>query len=444
MLVLLSSVFANPSDSLGYDLETQVEWAEAATLVHADVGSPPPFLIGAADVEPLSQETAERFPFSTTVKLEMNWGSVSTVCSGVLVHDAHVLTAGHCIYDHALGGWAPEVRVIPGLTGTYQPFGSAQATVMHTYSGWADQGLRDYDFALIALDRPLGKSQVAGSLMVSSYDDASYSGLSLNMNHYPAAAWGGGTTMHHSYDEILGVQTHTFHHALDSTGGSSGGGMYTYNADTGERLVHAVNVAEASIDGVPSYNISTRVTLSRMVDIRRWVMEDPVPQDLADLAPQGVSAWQNGDWLQLQLSLANVGTLPVDGVEVAVRVQGGPVLHTATLDLDPFVDSQLTVDEFIGDLEPGTWWIEVAIDPDNAIAEWDEMDNTFVVGAVVIQAPENTPDDDPWGSWDTGAGTWNSTPEPSEEPQGGCSTTGGVGLMAGLGWLALAAVRRRS
>jgi len=169
-----------------------------------------------------------------------------------------------------------------------------------------------------------------------------------------------------------------------------------------------------------------------------------VPQDLADLAPQGVSAWQNGDWLQLQLSLANVGTLPVDGVEVAVRVQGGPVLHTATLDLDPFVDSQLTVDEFIGDLEPGTWWIEVAIDPDNAIAEWDEMDNTFVVGAVVIQAPENTPDDDPWGSWDTGAGTWNSTPEPSEEPQGGCSTTGGVGLMAGLGWLALAAVRRRS
>ncbi|KKM77923.1 hypothetical protein LCGC14_1365200, partial [marine sediment metagenome] len=46
------------------------------------------------------------------------------------------LTAGHNVYLHDNGGWASSVEVVPGMNGTYEPFGSAMVTDMRSYTGF--------------------------------------------------------------------------------------------------------------------------------------------------------------------------------------------------------------------------------------------------------------------------------------------------------------------
>ena len=42
------------------------------------------------------------------------------------------MTAGHCVYDASLGGWAEWVRIYPGSNGGTSPYGVHYASVLHT------------------------------------------------------------------------------------------------------------------------------------------------------------------------------------------------------------------------------------------------------------------------------------------------------------------------
>src|SRR5690606_22285898 len=69
-----------------------------------------------------------------------------------------VITAGHVVFMHDHGGWAREVRVVPGRTPQGAPFGEALSTRFHSVAGWtqnADLGF-DYGAVMLPADRRFG------------------------------------------------------------------------------------------------------------------------------------------------------------------------------------------------------------------------------------------------------------------------------------------------
>jgi len=52
--------------------------------------------------------------------------------SGAIIDEFHVLTCGHNVYLHDNGGWASSVEVIPGMDGSYEPFGSAMVVIINS------------------------------------------------------------------------------------------------------------------------------------------------------------------------------------------------------------------------------------------------------------------------------------------------------------------------
>jgi len=109
-----------------------------------------------------SAATSEKFPYRVNCKLRMkfpgssgNWGG-----SGVLIDPYHVMTAGHCVYDRDLGGYAESIKVIPAYDddrSDQEPFGSASWNGCRLiWTGWVSNRQFKHDIAIIRLDRPIG------------------------------------------------------------------------------------------------------------------------------------------------------------------------------------------------------------------------------------------------------------------------------------------------
>ena len=112
------------------------------------------------------------FPWRAVVYLDV-WaagavGGSSPVlqCSGIFIGPNVVLTASHCLYGPVLGGWASDVRVVPGKNGSVEPFGYTWADTMFLPRGWItgiNAGLppssyAQYDRAIMIVERPSATS----------------------------------------------------------------------------------------------------------------------------------------------------------------------------------------------------------------------------------------------------------------------------------------------
>jgi V8-like Glu-specific endopeptidase len=103
------------------------------------------------------------FPIRTAVKLySINDGYFSN-CSGTLVNEKFVLTSAHCIkgYQRPSYNWSSGTLIAPAFNnGAFQEgFDSSQVKKYYIFKGFSDTGLGDSDgdFALLELEKPLGK-----------------------------------------------------------------------------------------------------------------------------------------------------------------------------------------------------------------------------------------------------------------------------------------------
>ncbi len=81
----------------------------------------------------------DEYPWSSICKLYITAAdNTKWIGSGAIIDEFHVLTAGHNVYSHDNGGWASSVEVVPGMDGTYEPFGSAMVIDMRSYTGWTE------------------------------------------------------------------------------------------------------------------------------------------------------------------------------------------------------------------------------------------------------------------------------------------------------------------
>ncbi len=91
----------------------------------------------------------------------LNIGSRS-FCTGALIAENLVLTAGHCLYDHATGSLArpDEIEFLAGWRGgRAAAYRGARRVVVHP--GYIENGARrSVDLALIELDRPIRNTSI--------------------------------------------------------------------------------------------------------------------------------------------------------------------------------------------------------------------------------------------------------------------------------------------
>lgn len=215
-------------------------------------------VIGADDRVKISPTTA--YPWRAMTKLRMTFPSGRQfICSGAMVGAKYTLTAGHCVFSHDEGGWARSIEVIPGLDGTYKPYGSAFATYMRSYVGWTQNQDSNHDFALITLDRTIGNS--TGWFGYASY--GTVDGLTANLGGYPGDL-DGGLRLYYHHGTINSSTSNRVSYTIDTAGGQSGSGVYRIN--NGSRYIFAVHT-----NGGTTSNSGTRITSGKFSDLQAWI-----------------------------------------------------------------------------------------------------------------------------------------------------------------------------
>lgn len=176
-------------------------------------------LVGPDDRKKVTKTTT--FPNSAICYIEMKFPGDSATYVGTawMYGDRVAVTAGHCVYDHSLGGWAEWVRVYPGKNGSKSPFGSYYATTLHTSTNYIKNASSDFDWGLLQFSENIGSK--------TGYFGAKYGtvkvGQSIIVRGYPSEKKKQMWTMSGT---ISAVSLRRLGYFIDTTGGQSGAPVY--------------------------------------------------------------------------------------------------------------------------------------------------------------------------------------------------------------------------
>jgi V8-like Glu-specific endopeptidase len=100
-------------------------------------------------------DKAHQWPYTAVGHLQHRKG----VCTGVMISNRAVLTAGHCIYSRKRRAWQENLVFIPArhrVNGQFiEPYGRIPYLTATTYSGWVQNGddkdALQYDLAVVRL-----------------------------------------------------------------------------------------------------------------------------------------------------------------------------------------------------------------------------------------------------------------------------------------------------
>ncbi len=187
------------------------------------------------------------------------------ICSGTLIADptnndrSIVITAGHCSYDEADGGFArnwtfyPEFDTNATYTCSQSKWGCWVATALAVHNGFAQAGgfntqatTYDWSFAVLkngGFGNNLAETALGGT-MAKTFTAPSVGSQTFNFG-YPAAGKYHGYDLTYCADQIFNDSLNenlTLGVDCDMTGGSSGGPwLGSFNTSTGAGIVDSVN-----------------------------------------------------------------------------------------------------------------------------------------------------------------------------------------------------------
>jgi V8-like Glu-specific endopeptidase len=223
---------------------------------------------------------------SGKVLFTMNSGDY--ICSGTLISDSAndrsiVITAGHCSYDAADGGFArnwtfyPEFDTNATYTCAQSRWGCWVATALAVHNGFAQSGgfntqATTYDWSFAVLKNGGFANNLAetalGGTMAKSFSAPAVGSQTYNFG-YPAAGKYHGYDLVYCADQIFNDAMNsnlTFGVDCDMTGGSSGGPwLANFNTGTGVGTVDSVNsygYGGQKREYGPKFNANTTATFN--------------------------------------------------------------------------------------------------------------------------------------------------------------------------------------
>lgn len=164
-------------------------------------------------------------PSSSIVQIEFNAGSI---CTGALISDDTVLTAGHCVHRGGTGSAADYswgIRVAPGRNGSRDPYGRCGATELYTDQRWIDSANTNADWGVIKLDCAVGNT--TGWLGYTG-TTGSLAGSTATVRGYPGDKPRG--TMWTMTGSVSSTQPEKVFYTMDTSGGQSGAPVYNSSA----------------------------------------------------------------------------------------------------------------------------------------------------------------------------------------------------------------------
>ncbi|MGX7149040.1 DUF5776 domain-containing protein [Enterococcus ureasiticus] len=230
------------------DLPDDVEYI--SDLEEGSPSAEPEKIIGSDNRKIVADTTVN--PYRKVIFLSMKFPNGKRyIGSGNMISSDTVLTAGHCIYSKNDGGWATSVEVYPGYNGSYAPYGVAYSKKLMSVKGWIDNSSSAYDIGAIKLDRSIGNSVGWFGLTTGMTSPITLSGYHGDLNKRMGTETG----------NILKHTDNNVYYTLDSTGGSSGSGVYN-NKDQ----ILAVH-AYAGADN----NFGTKINNANFRLIQQWI-----------------------------------------------------------------------------------------------------------------------------------------------------------------------------
>lgn len=216
----------------------------------------PNYVFGRDDRTRVNNTTA--YPYSAICDLEMTFpnGAVR-IGTGFFTSYRTVTTAGHCVYDRGLGGWARSIKVMPGRNGSSLPFGYAWASGLNSVRGWTVNNNRAYDYGCIILPN----NTLGNRTGYFGYAVETDSFLKNRSNVFNTAGFPGDKSgpnfrpMMFTSGQIASTTSHLLYYYFDIMGGQSGSPIWSYR--NGGRYVCGIVTAEYRDGSNP--NIGTRV-----------------------------------------------------------------------------------------------------------------------------------------------------------------------------------------
>lgn len=142
-------------------------------------------------------------------------------CTGWLINQNTVATAGHCVHQGNGGSFNTNVVFFPGRDGASSPFGSCTARRLFTVVGWANNGDEQFDYGAVKLNCNVGSTTGSFGWF---WQTASLVGLPVQVSGYPAdkpfgTHWSGSGAVQVS-------ELRKTRYMIDTFNGQSGGPVF--------------------------------------------------------------------------------------------------------------------------------------------------------------------------------------------------------------------------
>lgn len=204
-------------------------------------------------------------PYCPVGKIFMTFNGSNYVGSAWVVAGAGVFTAGHCVWDASMGGWADKILFVPQHHDGTSPVGQWTAIQIASLKGWTANRDFKFDLAAFKTDRPV--QPTTGSVGWKANSPA-------NQGPYTGAGYPAGAHPTHGFDgRRMWRSTGNYKGGSnpiqawnDMTGGCSGGPWLVWK----DGKVHANGLNSFRYNDDPSSMYSPYFGQG-VIDLYNWV-----------------------------------------------------------------------------------------------------------------------------------------------------------------------------